>query len=267
MTSADTFVAIVLGLVEGLTEFLPISSTGHLILAGSLLGFDGARASTFEVVIQLGAILAIVVLYRDRLLGLWPGRVAAGFAGARGLGLLAVTSIPSLALGLVAHDFIKERLFTPSTVIWALAVGGVAIIAVERLYSEHRPGDLDTLTWKQALAIGAFQCLALWPGMSRSAATIIGGVLVGLGRRGAIEYSFLAALPVMLAATTFDLYKAREILGAADLPFFGVGFVVAFLSAIVAVRMFVRLVSTRTLVPFAYYRIALALLVFFFIAR
>lgn len=211
-------------LVLGLTEFVLVSSTGHLILAGSILGFTGQRAATFEVFIQLGAILAVVVLYRDRLLALFYPSVAPGFGGTRGLGLLALTTAPSLILGALAHDLVKARLFTPSTVAVALALGGADILVAERLVVSAGVADLGKLTWRHALVVGLCQAAALRPGISRSAATIVGGMLSGLDRRLAVEYSFLAAVPVMLAATTFDLYRAREALGPGDLLFFGLGF-------------------------------------------
>lgn len=265
MGIGNLLVVVVLGIVEGFTEFIPVSSTGHLILAGSLLGFTGEKAATFEVAIQMGAILAVMLLYRGRLAGLRPGDEGSGFAGTRGLGLLLVTTAPSLVVGAMLNNLIKARLFTPLTVAIALGVGAVAILVVERLHKPATTDDIDALTWRQALAVGLFQCLAMWPGMSRSAATIVGGMLGGLGRRAAAEYSFLAAIPVMLAATAFDLYSARGLLGTDDLLPFGIGFAVAFLAAGIGVKTFLRLLGTWTLSPFAWYRIALAGLVFWLV--
>ncbi len=202
------WVAVVLGVVEGLTEFIPVSSTGHLILTGHLLDFKGERAATFEIFIQLGAILAVVLLYRERLAGLlpgqgWFGRSSGGlqFHGLRGCLLLVLTTLPALVLGKAAYPLIKEKLFQPTSVAVALAVGAGAILAVEQWRPRSRSRDLDQLVWTQALWIGVFQCLSLWPGFSRAGATILGGLLCGLDRKTAAEYSFLAAVPVMAAAT------------------------------------------------------------------
>jgi undecaprenyl-diphosphatase len=261
MPDGALFVALALGLVEGLTEFIPVSSTGHLVLAGTALGYTGAMASTFEVVIQLGAILAVVILYRERLLRLWPTAGARGFSGLRGCALLALTTVPSLAVGAVTGPFIKAHLFVPTTVALALAFGAFLMLLVEWRFASEATEELDSLTWGQALTVGAFQCLALWPGVSRSASTIIGGMLSGLGRRAAVEYSFLAAIPVVVAASTYDLYQMRDALSVSDLPFFGLGFIAAFLSAIVAIKLFTYLLSRWTLAPFAWYRIGVAVLV------
>jgi undecaprenyl-diphosphatase len=264
MSLPDLALALLLGLVEGLTEFVPVSSTGHLILVGNALGFTGQKAATFEIVIQLGAILAVVALYRKRLFGgIWNWN-ATGFRGFQGWKLLAVASVPSVILGATTHDYIKENLFSPATVAAALAAGAILILVVER---RHKPLDhdlndnLDSLTWVQALAVGMFQCLALWPGMSRSAATIIGGLIIGLGRRTAVEFSFLAAVPVMMAATVYDLYKTRDLLQVSDIPFFAVGFIAAFLTAALAVKILPIITRSITLSPFAWYRIGVAALV------
>ncbi|MGI8482964.1 MAG: undecaprenyl-diphosphate phosphatase [Thermomicrobiales bacterium] len=254
----DLMIAVVLGLVEGLTEFIPVSSTGHLIVAGHLLGFTGAKADTFEVVIQLGAILAVVVHYRQRLLDLATLRPSTGFGGRHGVGLLALTTLPALVFGALAHDFIKAHLFSPVTVAIGLGLGGVAILLVERFHPVPRYCGLDALRWQEALAVGLFQCLALWPGVSRSAATILGGMLGGVARKTAAEYSFLAAVPVIAAATILDLYQSRGLLALSDLPTFAVGFVVAFVSAWIALRFFLRLLATMTLRPFGWYRIVAA---------
>lgn len=263
---SEYLVAVILGLVEGFTEFIPVSSTGHLILAGSLLGYTGEKAATFQVVIQLGAILAVAFLYRERLLVLLPFEPAVKpvdrFSGARGLTLLALTTLPSLVVGALTHDLIKTHLFTPTTVVWALAVGGGAILLVEGRPKTNGLDGLGAITWRQALVVGLFQCIAMWPGVSRSAATIVGGMLSGLSRRTAVEYSFLAAVPVMIAATTYDLYRAQSALDDGDLAMLAIGFVVAFLAAILAVKTFIRLLGAWTLTPFAWYRIGLAVVVF-----
>lgn len=255
------FTSLILGLVEGLTEFLPVSSTGHLILAGHLLGFTGEKAATFEVVIQLGAILAVVVLYFDRFTGLLRTDPARAFSGPRGLWMLFLTSLPASVAGLALHGAIKEHLFGPQTVAWALAGGALAILAVEALPRRERVARLDQMTPALALGIGMFQCLALWPGFSRSAATIMGGMLLGARRGVAAEYSFIAAVPIMIAATGYDMLKNHGLFTLADLPFLAVGFVVSFLSAWAAVRLFIGLLARMTLRPFAVYRLALAAIV------
>ena len=265
---APWYIALFMGLVEGLTEFLPVSSTGHLILAGHLVNFTGPKAESFEIAIQLGAILSVVVLYRDRFTGLLRSDPARTFSGVRGVLLLLLTSLPALALGFLAHGAIKEHLFGPRTVAMALVVGAVLMIAVEALAARksrvRRVGGLDSLSPGLALGIGCFQCLSLWPGFSRSGATIMGGMLLNVDRKTAAEYSFLAAVPVMCAAVGYDLLKNWRLFSADDMTFLAVGFVVSFFSAIVAVRAFIGLVSRMTLVPFALYRLALAPLVWFF---
>lgn len=260
----DWYIAGILSIVEGLTEFLPVSSSGHLILAGELLGYVGEKAATFEVVIQLGAILAVVVLYFERFWGLLRPRAGVAFSGLRGIGLLLLTSLPACVLGLLLHSVIKTWLFTPLAVLFALVAGAVCMILVERYPMRPRYASLDDMTPRLALGIGLFQCLALWPGFSRSAATIMGGMLLGARRRLAAEYSFVAAVPIMVAATGYDLLKNWQLFSMADLPFFTIGMVGAFLSALAAVKLFVALVGRVTLVPFAVYRLVLAPLVFYF---
>ena len=259
----ELFAALILGIVEGLTEFLPVSSTGHLIIAGHALGETGARAATFEVVIQLGAILAVVVIYWQRFMLLVRPTLEYKFSGIRGLFLLFLTSLPASVVGLLAHDAIKERLFAPVPVAWALGVGAVLIFVVEALPRKERYKGLDSITPALALGVGFFQCLALWPGFSRSAATIMGGMLLGANRMLAAEYSFIAAVPIMFAATGYDLLKSMSFLSAADIPFFTVGFVVSFFAAWLAVKGFIHLLGRMTLRPFAVYRIVVAVVVLF----
>lgn len=255
MTSFLT--AIILGIVEGLTEFLPVSSTGHLIIAGHLLDFTGPKAETFEIVIQLGAILAVAVLYWRTFLGLIrpDGR---RFSGVNGLFLLFLTSLPASLLGLFAHSAIKEHLFTPVTVAFALATGALAILVVEKLPARNKVRSLDEITPALALGIGCFQCLSLWPGFSRSAATIMGGMILGAQRRTAAEYSFVAAVPIMIAATGYDLLKSWRLFSPDDFLLLAVGFAVSFVSAWIAVKAFIALLGRLTLRPFAWYRLALA---------
>lgn len=256
--------AVILGVVEGLTEFLPVSSTGHLIVVGHLLGFTDEVADTFEVFIQLGAILAVVVLYWRRFVALIPFPVMAGshpggITGWSGITKIGCACAPVFVLGLVARDAIKGFLFSPIPVAWALIIGGIVMMVVDR---DHRAArgervSLDGITLKQAVGVGCIQCFALWPGISRSGATIIGGLACGLERRAAAEFSFLVAVPVMAAATAFDLYKSIHLLDSAVVVPFATGFIVSFIVAIAAIRGFVAFLGAFSMVPFGVYRILL----------
>ena len=268
----DIFQAIILGVVEGLTEFIPVSSTGHLIIAGHFLGLVGEKAATFEVFIQLGAILAVVFLYKDRFLGLISLKKTNNFSGINGLLLLGLTTLPALVFGALAHSYIKRNLFNMTTVALGLGIGGVIMLLIERQYARQRattvPREgIDHLSFKDALAIGFFQSLALWPGVSRSGATIVGGIILGIHRKTAAEYSFLAAVPLMCAAVIFDLIKSVRdagsgaLLSASDAPVFAIGFIVAFFSALLAIRYFIRLLGQVSLRPFGWYRIAVAVFI------
>lgn len=258
MTSYDFFIAVILGIIEGLTEFIPVSSTGHLIVAGHLLGFEGEQAATFEVVIQLGAVVAIALLYRQRLFMLRTVRQQPGFAGRRGWLLLILATLPATALGAVGHGVIKTHLFSPTTVAIGWGLGGIAILLVERYRPAPIIAKLDQLTWRQALGVGVFQCLALWPGVSRAAATIGGGMMLGLGRRTAAEFSFVAAIPIILGASVFDLASSWHLLSLDDLWFFATGFVVSYVFAWLSVTVFLRFLQRATLRPFGWYRIVAA---------
>jgi undecaprenyl-diphosphatase len=260
----DWFTILLLGLVEGITEFIPVSSTGHLIIAGHLLGYEGERAATFEIFIQLGAILAVVFLYKDTFLQLFTRRRLHGMAGTHGVLMLALTTLPILVVGFLLHGIIKKYLFNNTNVVAiGLAVGGVAIVLIERWRPRPRCYGLGALRWREALTVGLFQCLAVWPGTSRAAATILGGMLIGIERKTAAEYSFLAAVPAMCAAVGYDLLKSRSILHASDIPAFAVGFVVAFIAAAIAVKGFIRFLGSHTLSGFGWYRIVVALGIFF----
>lgn len=258
--------AAIMGLVEGLTEFLPVSSTGHLILAGKWLGFERSLghdvAATFEIFIQAGAILAVLAAYPGRFAGLADVRRGSGFSGWRGLSLLAITSVPALIAGKLAGEFIKVQLFAAWSVALGLAAGAVWILAVERRRPQARTGSLDDLGWREALAIGLFQCLALWPGVSRSGATILGGMMLGVDRKTATEYSFFAAVPVLLAAALWELWKSRHFLQPAQASLFGIGLAVSFVAAFLAVKWLLRFVASHTLTAFAWYRLCLAAAVF-----
>jgi undecaprenyl-diphosphatase len=252
-----------LGLVEGLTEFIPVSSTGHLIIAGHFLNFEGDLASTFEIFIQLGAILAVVAVYWKRFAGFLNFNSTAGFGGLNGIKLLFLTTLPALILGALLHGFIKLHLFNIFTVAIGLGVGGVVIILAEKFLSPQKKSGLDSLTARDALLIGLFQCLALWPGVSRSAATILGAMAISVERKTAAEYSFFAAVPVLCAAAVLDLAKSYRHLNASDFPFFALGFFAAFVSALFSIRWFIGLVSRKNLSPFGWYRIAAALTLVF----
>lgn len=252
--------ALILGVVEGVTEFLPISSTGHLIIAGDLLDFTGERAKVFEIAIQLAAILAVVWEYRVKigqvLVGLPRDLRAQRFA----LNLL-VAFLPSALLGLMFAGAIKAYLFNPITVATAFILGGLLILWAERRRHRVRVFEVDDMTWKDALKVGLAQSLALIPGTSRAGATIIGGLFFGLSRRTATEFSFFLAIPTMFAATFYDVYKHRELLHLQDLPLFLVGGVASFFSAFVAVRALLRYISHHDFSLFAWYRIAFGILV------
>ena len=257
---------LIMGAVEGLTEFLPVSSTGHLIITGKLLGFTGDLANTFEIVIQLGAILAVVVLYHKTFFGLVRPRRGVPFSGIRGLWLLFLTTLPAGVVGLALNEFINRELFTPLTVSAALAAGAVCMLLVERRAEHVRPRyhTLDEVTPGLALGIGFCQCLALWPGFSRSASTIMGGMLLGARRDLAAEYSFIAAVPLMVAATGYATLKAWALFTMTQLPLFATGMLFSFLFAWAAVKTFIALMGRLTLRPFAWYRVLLAPLVYWF---
>jgi undecaprenyl-diphosphatase len=252
--------ALILGVVEGLTEFLPISSTGHLILAGDLLSFNTAAGKVFEIVIQTGAMVAILWEYRARFLAL-----ATGFPRdpqARRFAVnLAVAFLPAALLGLAFGSAITERLFKPVPVALAFMIGGVVILWAERRRHRTRVDDVDSMTPVDALKVGLAQCLALIPGTSRSGATIIGGLLFGLSRRAATEFSFFLAVPTLFAAAGYDTFKSRALLSSGDLWWFAVGWMAAFAAAIVSVRWLLRYITTHDFSGFAWYRLAFGALV------
>ncbi|GBU11808.1 undecaprenyl pyrophosphate phosphatase [Enterobacterales bacterium] len=266
--SHSLLVAVILGVVEGLTEFLPVSSTGHMIIVGNLLGFTGDTAKSFEVIIQLGSILAVVVMFWRRLfgmIGLHFGKppVHEG-TGTRRLNLIHILlgMLPATVLGLLFHSQIK-MLFEPKNVMYALIVGGIWLIAAEWLKPKKpRAEGVDDMTYFQAFMIGVCQCLALWPGFSRSGATIGGGMLLGVSRFAASEFSFLLAVPMMLGATVLDLYKSYSFLSLADLPMFAAGFVTAFIVALFAIKAFLSVIKRISFIPFAIYRFIVAIAVY-----
>jgi undecaprenyl-diphosphatase len=253
--------AAVLGILEGLTEFLPISSTGHLIVVGDAIGFTGERAKTFEIFIQLGSILGVVWFYRERV---WTLATGLHRPSEQRLVLnLFIAFLPAAIAGLALYQAIKAYLFNPLTVGAALIVGGFVILYIER-WHQHRGARVHSMAEmnpRDAFKVGVAQMFSLFPGVSRAGATIMGGLLAGLNRTAATEFSFFLAMPTMFAATLYDLYKSLDLLRAEDVPHFALGFVVAFLTALGVVKVFLAYVGRRNFTPFAWYRIAFGALV------
>jgi len=247
--------ALVLGVVEGLTEFLPISSTGHLILAGDLLGFSDEKAKIFNVAIQTGAMFAVVWEYRAKFAHVLA-RMLTEPAAQRFVANVAVAFVPAAILGLLFAKYIKAWLFKPVPVAIAFIVGAFVILWAERRNHHVRVESADDMTWKDALKVGIAQCFALIPGTSRSGATIIGGMLFGLSRRAATEFSFFLAVPTLIAAGAYDFWKNRDLFSVQDLEILGVGLVAAFVSAFLCIRWLLRYVASHDFTPFAWYRIA-----------
>ncbi len=267
---SNEFIAFILGVVEGLTEFIPVSSTGHLIIAADFLGFHGEKAKLFEIFIQLGAILAIVILYPRFFLNLIPGKSKqnspSAFHGVNGLIKLGVAALPVFIFGFIAHGYIKEHLFNSTTVAIGLIVGSVLILFAESKNSRSKEvgsskSEISEITIADCLKIGLFQCLALWPGVSRSGATIIGGLQIGLERKLAAEFSFLLAVPVLTAAVLYDVYKNYKLITIDDCSMFGIGFFTSLIVALFAVKFFLSYIKTSNFKLFAYYRIVLAVVV------
>ena len=256
--------AAVMGIVEGLTEFLPISSTGHLILAGALLGFDDDKAKVFDIAIQTGAIFAVILVYwqkiRSTLIALPNEKQAQQFT----LNVL-VAFFPAVILGLLFGKAIKEHLFTPVVVASAFIVGGFIILWAENRQKRNtavvRIHEVELMSTMDALKVGLVQCLAMIPGTSRSGATIIGGMLLGLSRKAATDFSFYLAIPTLIGAGAYSLFKDRALLSMADAPMFGVGLLFSFLSAWLCIRWLLRYIASHDFVPFAWYRIAFGIVV------
>lgn len=257
-TLQDTLIAIVVGIVEGLTEFLPVSSTGHMILVEDAMGFRGEAASVFAVFIQLGAILSILLLYWKRFLIL--AQPATWFRRTNEFSVWHVAAgiVPVGLVGFVAHKFIKTHLFSPFTVMVGLVIGALLMLAAEKYAKESTATELDQITIKQAFVVGLFQILSLWPGFSRSGSTISGGLLFGMDRRTAAEFSFFIAVPLMTLACIFDLYKSWGSLSVAHMQMIVIGFFTAFIVAYASVVWFLRFLNSSSLASFAYYRIVLA---------
>ncbi|MET0310813.1 MAG: undecaprenyl-diphosphate phosphatase [Burkholderiaceae bacterium] len=253
--------AAVMGIVEGLTEFLPISSTGHLILAGSLLGFGGDKAKVFDIAIQTGAIVAVIIVYWGRIQETLRGLPREQKAQLFTLNVL-IGFFPAVILGLLLGSMIKAYLFTPLVVASTFIIGGFVILWAEKRPKETvRVQEVDDMTPWDALKVGLVQCLAMVPGTSRSGATIIGGMLLGLSRKAATDFSFFLAIPTLVGAGAYSLYKERALLSVADIPLFSVGLVFSFLSAWICVRWLLRYIATHSFVPFAYYRIVFGVVV------
>ncbi len=256
--------AAIMGIVEGLTEFLPISSTGHLILAGALLGFDDEKAKVFHIAIQTGAIFAVILVYwqkiRDTVVALPTDKQAQQFV----LNVL-IAFLPAVLLGLLFGAAIKANLFTPVVVASTFIIGGFIILWAERRHKNNpsavRIHEVEAMTVMDALKVGLVQCLAMIPGTSRSGATIIGGMLLGLSRKAATDFSFYLAIPTLIGAGVYSLYKDRALLSVADLPMFGVGLLFAFISAWLCIRWLLRYIASHSFVPFAWYRIVFGMVV------
>ena len=254
---SDIVKAILLGIVQGLTEFIPVSSTGHLILAGNLLEFSGEFAKTFDIAIQLGSILAVIIIFKDNFreyikpkpnLKVFPNIIH-----------IIMTTVPVLIVGLLFHDLIKQYLFTPFTVAIGLMLGSVLMLFADYYYRRTK-NNMD-IGYKKAVAVGLFQCLALWPGMSRSGSTISGGIFSGMDHKKAASYSFICAVPAMFAATGYELLKTRHVFTSHEVFILAIGFLVSFVIGWAAIVFLLRLVSKIKLIPFAIYRIILAFII------
>ena len=253
--------AAVMGVVEGLTEFLPISSTGHLILAGALLGFDDDKAKVFDIAIQTGAILAVIIVYWQKIST--TVRALPRSADAQRFALnVFIAFVPAVLLGLLFGKAIKANLFTPEVVATTFIVGGFIILWAERRQARTvRIQEVEEMSWQDALKVGLVQCMAMIPGTSRSGATIIGGMLLGMSRKAATDFSFYLAIPTLIGAGAYSLYKERDLLSVADVPMFAVGLLFSFLSAWICVRWLLKFISTNSFEVFAWYRIVFGLLV------
>ncbi|MFN3620880.1 undecaprenyl-diphosphate phosphatase [Sphingorhabdus sp.] len=251
----DWMIAVLLGIIEGLTEFLPVSSTGHLILAGELVGFTDNSSVAFKIAIQLGAILAVILVYWRRFWSVGAGLLKLEAGPVAFTRNIMLGFAPALVIGVIAYDSIRAAMQAPHIVAIALIVGGIIILALERLVKIVRFNAVEEIPFGTALSIGLVQCTAMLPGVSRSGATIMGGLMMGVERKTAAEFSFFLAVPTMAAATVYALWKDRALLNADDLDMIAIGFTTAFLVALIVVKAFVAIVGKYGFAPFAYYRI------------
>jgi undecaprenyl-diphosphatase UppP len=254
----ENIIAVIIGIVEGLTEFLPVSSTGHMILVGSLLGFEGEKASVFEVFIQLGAILSVLILYRDKFIAMVRPRAINIYGDGLTAMHVLVGIVPVMGVGFLLHKPIKTYLFSSHTVIIGLVAGAILMLIAEKTAGRSITRNVDSMTIKQAFWVGLFQVLALWPGFSRSGSTIAGGLFFGLSRKAAAEFSFIIAVPLMLVACIYDLMNIWSQLSMDDITLFAIGFMVAFVTAYISIVWFLRFLNNSTLASFAYYRFIVA---------
>ena len=252
--------AVILGIVEGLTEFLPISSTGHQIIVADLINFGGERAMAFNIIIQLGAILAVVWEFRRKIIDVVVGLPRQASAQ-RFTANLLIAFLPAVVLGVLLSDLIHHYLFNPITVATALVVGGVIMLWAEKRQHVVRVDEVDDMRWTDALKIGCAQCLAMIPGTSRSGSTIIGGLLFGLSRKAATEFSFFLAMPTMVGAAVYSGYKYRHLFQPGDFPVFAIGFIVSFIFAMIAVRGLLKFIASHSYAVFAWYRIVFGLII------
>ena len=254
---SENLIAVIIGIVEGITEYLPVSSTGHMILVGNMLGFEGEKASVFEVFIQLGAILSVIFLYWDNFTQMLKPRKFNIYGNGLSIQHVLAGIVPVMGVGYLLHKNIKA-LFSPGVVIIGLILGAILMLVAEKVAKRPIVNNVDNITVKQAFFIGLFQLLALWPGFSRSGSTISGGLILGISRTAAAEFSFIIAVPLMAVACLYDLLKVWDMLDMADIQMFGIGFGVAFVVAYASVVWFMKFLNKSTLASFAYYRFVLA---------
>lgn len=261
---SENLIAVIIGIVEGVTEYLPVSSTGHMILVGSMLGFEGEKASVFEVFIQLGAILSVLFLYREKFSSMLRPQKLNIYRSGLSIQHVLAGIVPVMGIGYLLHKPIKAYLFSPYTVIIGLIVGAIFMLVAEKAAKRPVTTNVDNITLQQAFFVGLFQILALWPGFSRSGSTISGGLLLGMSRSAAAEFSFIIAVPLMAVACVYDFLKVWDKLNIADIQMFSIGFLVAFVVAYISVIWFIKFLNKSTLASFAYYRFVLAALSYYY---
>ena len=261
---SDNLIAVIIGIVEGLTEFLPISSTGHMILVGELLDFTGEKAKVFEIVIQLGAILSVFILYRDKFMRVLDPRNLK-LRTALTAYHIAAGIVPVMGIAYLTRNLIKTYLFSPFTVVIGLVAGGFLMLLAEKTAKQPRTQDVEDISIRQAFFVGLFQILSLWPGFSRSGSTIAGGLFLGMSRKAAAEFSFIIAVPIMLVACIYEMLKIWEQLSVGEIQFFAIGFITAFVMAYLSIVWFLGFLNRCTLAAFAYYRFVLAAVAYWYL--